>query len=80
MRRGRKKRSFPNLGRTGLVSSNVNSVDGWKSIEEIDKRSDYIFATHDETVLEHEVYPYEGMPIRQRRQTVAGTSFYFGGI
>jgi glyoxylase-like metal-dependent hydrolase (beta-lactamase superfamily II) len=58
----------------------VNSVDGWKSIEEIDKRSDYILATHDPTLLDHQVYPYDGMPVRQRRQTVAGTSFYFGGI
>ena len=58
----------------------VNSVDGWKSIEEIDKRSDYILPTHEEAVLEHDVYPYEGMPIRKRREVVPGTSFYFGGI
>jgi len=58
----------------------VNSVDGWKSIEEIDKRSDYLFPTHEGKVLEHDVYPYEGMPVRTRREVVAGTSFYFGGI
>ncbi len=58
----------------------VNSIDGWKSIEEIDKRADYILPTHDERVLEHESYPYEGMPVRDRRKVVPGTSFFFGGI
>jgi len=58
----------------------VNTVEGWKSVEEIDKRSDYILPTHEKAVLEHEVYPYEGMPVRTRRKVIPGTSFYFGGI
>ncbi|MBW1669474.1 MAG: N-acyl homoserine lactonase family protein, partial [Deltaproteobacteria bacterium] len=58
----------------------VNSVEGWKSVEEIDKRSDYILPTHEKAVLEHKVYPYEGMPVRTRRKVIPGTSFYFGGI
>ena len=58
----------------------VNSIDGWRSIEEIDKRADFILPTHDERVMEHEVYPYAGMPVRKRREVIPGTSFFFGGI
>jgi hypothetical protein len=55
-------------------------LDGWKSIEEIDRRGDFILATHDPAVLEHSVYPYEGMPLRKKREVMPGLPFYFGGI
>lgn len=58
----------------------VNSIDGWRSIEEIDKRADFILPTHDERVMEHEVYPYDGMPVRKRREVIPETFFFFGGI
>lgn len=58
----------------------VSMVDGWRSMEEIDKRSDFILPCHDEKVLEHDCYPYEGMPLRKRREPVPGAPFYFGGI
>ena len=57
-----------------------NSVEGWKGVEEIDKRADFVLPTHDERVLEHDVYPYENMALRKRRETVPGTSFFFSGI
>ena len=56
-----------------------NSIEGWKSVEEIDKRADFTLPTHEELVLEHDVYPYEGMPLRKRREVVEGTSFFTGG-
>ena len=58
----------------------VSMIDGWKSIEEIDRRADYILACHDSAVLEHQVYPYEGMPLRKKREPMPGLPFYFGGI
>jgi N-acyl homoserine lactone hydrolase len=58
----------------------VSSVDGWKSIEELDKRADFILPCHEEGVLAHPVYPYEGMPLRQRRKPMAEASFFFGGV
>ena len=58
----------------------VNSIDGWKSVEEIDKRADYILACHDEAVGEHEVYPFEGMKPRERRKHIPGYHFYFGDM
>jgi len=57
----------------------VNVIDGWQSIEEIDKRADYVLPTHDERVLEHDVFPFGGMPLRDKHRQVSGTSFYFGG-
>ncbi|MDP7149186.1 MAG: N-acyl homoserine lactonase family protein [Nitrospinaceae bacterium] len=56
-----------------------NSIEGWQSVEEIDKRADFLLLTHDERVLEHEVYPYENMPLRKRREVIPGLSFFFGG-
>jgi len=58
----------------------VNAIDGWKSVEEIDKRADYVLACHDEAVLSHDFYPFEGMQLRKRREIVPGTFFYFGGM
>ena len=59
----------------------VNSVDGWKSVEEIDKRADYVLPCHDEEAnARSDVYPYEGMPIRNRRQPIPGYQFYFGDM
>jgi hypothetical protein len=58
----------------------VNIVDGWKSMEEIDRRADFICPCHDTAVLEHEFYPYEGMPLRKKREPVPGAPFYFAGI
>lgn len=57
-----------------------NSVEGWKSIEEIDMRADFTMPTHEAGLLEHDVYPYEGMPLRERRKPVPGTSFFLSGI
>ena len=57
----------------------VNSVDGWRSVEEIDKRADVVLATHDDGILDQPVYPYDGMPVRKRREVIAGLAFYFGG-
>lgn len=58
----------------------VNMIDGWRSMEEIDRRADFILPCHDELVLDHPVYPYEGMPLRRRRESVPDAPFYFGGI
>jgi N-acyl homoserine lactone hydrolase len=58
----------------------VNSIEGWQSVEEIDKRADYVLITHDERILDFDVYPSPGIPIRERRKVVPGASFYFGGI
>jgi len=58
----------------------VSMIDGWKSIEEIDRRADFILACHDPAVLEHPVYPYDGMPLRKKREPMPGLPFYFGGI
>jgi hypothetical protein len=30
--------------------------------------------------MDHPVYPYEGMPLRERRKPVEGAPFYFTGI
>ncbi len=57
----------------------VNSVEGWQSVEEIDKRADYVLACHDEAVLAHDVYPFPGMKLRKRREVIPGLPFYFGG-
>ncbi|MDE0852448.1 MAG: N-acyl homoserine lactonase family protein, partial [Yoonia sp.] len=59
----------------------VNSYEGWKSVEEMDKRADYILACHDKVAnARSDVFPYEGMPIRKRRQTIPGFQFYFGDM
>jgi glyoxylase-like metal-dependent hydrolase (beta-lactamase superfamily II) len=58
----------------------VNIVDGWRSMEEIDRRADFILPSHDEAVLEHEAYPYDGMPVREKREPVPGAPFHFAGI
>jgi glyoxylase-like metal-dependent hydrolase (beta-lactamase superfamily II) len=59
----------------------VNSYEGWKSVEELDKRADYILPCHDaEANQRSDVFPYEGMPLRKRRQTIPGFQFYFGDM
>ena len=58
----------------------VSSIDGWRSVEEIDKRADFILPCHDEAVGEHEVYPYPGMKLRERRKPMPGLQFYFAGM
>ena len=58
----------------------VNSIEGWQSVEEIDKRADYVLAAHDEAVLKHSIYPFDGMMLRRRREVVPGAPFYFGGM
>ena len=58
----------------------VNSIEGWRSVEEIDKRADFILPCHDEAVGEHDVYPYPGMKLRERRQAMPGLPFYFAGL
>ncbi len=58
----------------------VSMIDGWHSMEEIDRRADFILPTHEEKVLEHDCYPYAGMPLRRRREPVQGAPFYFSGI
>ena len=58
----------------------VNSIDGWRSVEEIDKRADFILACHDAAVGGHEVYPYPGMKLRERRKPMPGLQFYFAGM
>jgi glyoxylase-like metal-dependent hydrolase (beta-lactamase superfamily II) len=55
----------------------VDMVKGWKSVEEIDKRADYILYYHDEVSLEHPVYPFEGIQMRERRKVVPGASSFF---
>lgn len=63
-----------------IPQRNVSLWDAWHSIGEIDKRADYLLLYHDEANLEHDVYPYEGMPLRTRREPIDGLSFYFSGI
>jgi hypothetical protein len=59
----------------------VNSFEGWKSVEELDKRADYILACHDKVANERsDVFPYEGMPLRKRRMHIPGYKFYFGDM
>ena len=58
----------------------VDSVAGWRSVEEIDKRADYVLACHDKACGDHESYPYEGMPLRARRQHIPGFPFHFGDM
>ncbi len=59
----------------------MNSYEGWKSVEEIDKRADDGLPCHDEAAnARSDVYPYEGMPIRKRRQPIPGYQFYFGDM
>ncbi len=58
----------------------VNSIDGWRSVEEIDKRADYILACHDEAVGEHDCYPFESMVTRRKRQHIPGYAFYFADL
>ena len=59
----------------------VNSYQGWKSVEEIDKCADYVLPCHDAAANERsEVLPYEGVPIRNRRQHILGYKFYFGDM
>jgi glyoxylase-like metal-dependent hydrolase (beta-lactamase superfamily II) len=59
----------------------VDSVAGWRSVEEIDKRADYVLACHDKLAnARSEVFPYEGMPIRARRQPIPGYRFHFGDM
>ena len=63
-----------------IQQRNVDMIAGWKSVEEIDKRADYLLLYHDEACLEHDVYPFEGMPLRKRREVIPGAPFYFSGI
>ncbi|HBY96111.1 MAG TPA: MBL fold metallo-hydrolase [Chloroflexi bacterium] len=58
----------------------VSMIDGWKSVEEIDRRADYVLPCHDASVLEHAIYPFEGMQLRKRREVIPGAPFYFSGI
>ena len=58
----------------------VNSVEGWRSVEEIDKRADYVLACHDKAVGDHDVYPFEGMRPRERRRAIPGLPFHFGDM
>ena len=46
-----------------------------------DKRADYVLPCHDEVAnARSDVFPYDGMPIRKRRQTIPGYQFYFGDM
>jgi len=56
----------------------VSSIDGWKSVEELDRRADVILPCHDEATLEHPEYPYPGMPLRTRRVPAPGMPFFTG--
>ncbi|MEE9240257.1 MAG: N-acyl homoserine lactonase family protein [bacterium] len=58
----------------------ASSIDGWRSIEELDKRADFILPCHDPKVLENSVYPHEGMKLRKKREPVSNAPFYFSGI
>ena len=49
-------------------------------MEEIGKRSEYILACHDKACGDHDVYPFEGMELRKRRQFIPGFQFYFGDM
>ena len=73
----------PNLEekwRYWVPARSVNSYEGWKSVEEIDKRADYVLPCHDEAGSDHPVYPFEGMQLRERRKVIPGLSFYFGDM
>ena len=63
-----------------VQARNVHSIEAWKSIEEIDKRADYILTYHDEVDLEHDVYPYEGIQLRNKYERKPGLNFYFSGL
>ncbi|MFV0361316.1 N-acyl homoserine lactonase family protein [Tropicimonas sp.] len=58
----------------------VNAYEGWKSVEEIDKRADYVLACHDKANARSDVYPFEGMKLRKRRQFIPGFQFYFADM
>ncbi|MCY4446858.1 MAG: N-acyl homoserine lactonase family protein [Rhodobacteraceae bacterium] len=59
----------------------VNSYEGWKSVEELDKRADYVLPCHDyDANVRSMVFPYEGMPLRKRRQVIPGYQFYFADM
>ncbi len=58
----------------------INALAGWQSVEEIDKRADYILPCHDKACGDHKVYPFEGMQLRERRRHIPGFSFYFGDM
>ncbi len=59
----------------------VDSYQGWKSVEELDKRSDYVLPCHDyDANVRSTVFPYAGMPLRRRRQVIPGYQFYFGDM
>ena len=57
----------------------VNSIDGWKSVEEIDRRADFLLPSHDDAILVHASYPYDGMPLRERRRVEPGMPFFTAG-
>ena len=59
----------------------MNSYEGWKSVEELDKRADYVLPCHDYVANSRsDVFPYENMPVRKRRQFIPGYQFYFGDM
>lgn len=59
----------------------VDSVAGWRSVEELDKRADVILPCHDEAAnARSPVFPYPGMPLRKRRQVIPGLPFHFGDM
>ena len=59
----------------------INALEGWKSVEEIDKRADYVLACHDRIANARcDVFPFPGMPKRARRQPIPGYAFYFGDM
>ncbi len=58
----------------------VNSVAGWQSVEEIDKRADFVLACHDPVCGDSPVFPYDGMQLRKRREFIEGYQFYFGDM
>ncbi|WP_375280227.1 hypothetical protein [Pseudooctadecabacter sp.] len=42
----------------------------------MDKRADYSLACHDKVAnARSDVFPYDGMPLRKRRQTIPGFQF-----
>jgi N-acyl homoserine lactone hydrolase len=73
--------TLPKMWRYWVPARFVNSWEGWKSVEEIDKRADYVLPCHDKVAnARSDVFPYEGMPIRKRRQPIPGYQFYFGDM
>ncbi|WP_333833795.1 hypothetical protein [Rubrimonas sp.] len=59
----------------------VDSVAGWRSVEELDKRADVIPPCHDRIAnARSDVFPYEGMKLRKRRHVIPGVQFYFGDM